>query len=341
MVPQHGGIVAITVPGGIVVTDQGALVQPAADQDPLKTALENTAFLYAYRPAHLACVFTCADKISNRSVVFEVPIAPSADGISYTFRHHVRTGTGTSDLTVKVDEWVSAAWNTIENSTTITAAANTVVTHSHADAVDSTATKLRFTYSRATGADELTPDSVCMYATGLTISAGKKGSGYVPFDDGLLTTAGSPIHTEHINRAYRDVMAVLGDAKQCAAAFVQESNVTYTKHEASAAGLGAGVYARLGAARFCAPYQVNPQITVYALASVDAGATTDIVRFRQLGPKGKQVLLDGDGAINSDTLRLSMPGGPMSFADLECAVTHTSGNEAHLKAVVAYWTPGD
>jgi hypothetical protein len=331
----------ITIPTGVVVVDQADLIQPSADADPLQTILENAAHLYAYGPAHLTAVYTCADKITGRSVVFQVPIVPSADGIDYTFKHHVRTGTGTSNLTVKVEEWTGAAWNTIENSTAIAAGANTVVTHSHTDTVDANATILRLTYSRATGTDELTPDSVCMYPAVSSIAAGIKTSSFVPFDDGLLSSAGSPVHTEFLNRAVRDAAAVLRDRQQCALAFVQEDSSTYTKHEVSTAGVGAGAYIRLGAARFSAPYQVNPLINVYVIASVSAGSTSDIVRVRQLGPQGEQVLLSASGGVETGTLRLKMPGGPYSVADLEVAATHMPGSEAYIHAVVAYWTPGD
>ncbi len=331
----------ITIPTGVVVVDQADLIGPVADAAPLQTILENTAHLYAYGPAHLTAVYTCADKITNRSVVFQVPIVPSADGIPYVFRHHVRTGTGTSNLTVKVEEWTGAAWNTLENNTAVGAGANTVVTYTHTDTVDAAATKLRLTYSRATGTDELTPDSVCMYPQVSSIAAGKKTSGYVPFDDGLLSSAGSPIHTEFFDRAVRNALHVLRDRQQCALAFVQEDDSGYVKHEVSAAGIGAGAYIRLGAARFCAPYQVNPIINVYALASVTGGSTSEIVRVRQRGPQGESILLNGTGSVVSGALSLKMPGGPLSFADLEIGGTHTSGNEAYIHAVVAYWTPGD
>ena len=329
----------IAVPATLTATRQSALVQPSADESPLIDILQNTAHMYAFGPAHLTCVYTCEDKISNRQAVFQIPILPSADGIDYTFRHHVRTGTGTSNLGLTLEEW-TGAWDTIETTTSISAGANTVITYEHTSTVDANATKLRVTWGRLTGADQYTPDSLCMFPAVASIAVGKKTSGYVPFDDGLLTLAGSPIHTEFFNRAVRNAAYLLEDRQQCALAFVQEDDATYVKHEIGAAGLGAGVYGRLGYARFFAPYQVNPEITVLAIATVSGGSPDAIVRVRQDAMQGQSVTLDGDGAINSASLRLAMPGGAMSYADLEVQMTHTTSSEAYLHAVVAYWQPG-
>jgi len=333
----------IATPAALTVAKTIALLSAPADAEPLKGTLENAAHMYAAGPAHMTCVFTCADKIASRSARFEIPIHPSQDGLPYVFRHHCRTGTGTSNLNLTVEEWTGGAWNTLEVTTAISAGADTVVTYTHTDTIAAAATKLRITWARTVGFHQFTPDSLCIYPAVAAIGAGKTTAGHVPFDDGLLTTTGAPIHTELFNRAVRNALSALQDRRQCALAFVQEDGTAgsgYVKHEVSTAGLGAGVFARMGAARFSCPHQVNPQITIYVLASVSGGTTSDIVRVQQNGPQGTSTLLAASGSVVMGTLTLATPGGPGSHVDLEVLATHPAGNEAYVHAVVAYWQPG-
>ena len=206
---------AINVASTLEVIKAQAMLLAKGDAEPLQSIVENTHHLWCYGPAHLVAVYTCEAKITNRSAVFQIPVAPSADGITYTFQHYCRTGTGTSNLTIKVEEWAGAGWNTLENATTISAAANTVVGYSHTDTLAAAATILRVTMSRATGADEFTPDSTTVYPTETSISTGVTTAGFAPMDDGLISSVGSPVHTEWFNRAVNNAKVVLADRKQC------------------------------------------------------------------------------------------------------------------------------
>ena len=329
----------ITVPANLTITKAAALIGAQAGQSPLLEVLTNAQHLYGSGPAHVVAVYTCEAKITGRNAVFEIPILPSVDGIAYRFVHHVRTGNGTSNVMIQVDEWTGGAWNTLETASGA-AGANTVFSHEHTDTIDANATKLRITMARATGADQFTPDSLTVYPLVASLTAGQKTSGVVPFDDGLLTATGAPIHTEHFNRAVRNALKILEDRKQCALSFVQENNATYVAREVSTAGRGAGVFVRIGRARFSCPYQVDPQITIFAIASVSAGSTANIVRVSQVGMQGESVTLAGSGAIVSGTIRCKTSGDHNASADLEILATHTVGNEAYVHAVIAFWQPG-
>jgi len=330
----------ITVPAALTVNKTQALVGASADQSPLLEILNNSQHIYSSGPAMLAAVYTCADKITGRSAIFEIPILPSADSINYRFVHHVRTGTGTSNVMIQVEEWNGSAWNTLETASTA-AGANTVIKYEHTDPIDAAATKIKITIARATGGDQFTPDSITVYPLVSSVSVGQKPSTYVPFDDGLLTTAGAPIHTELFNRAAANALRVLRDRYQCALSFVQENSAANARLEVSAAGLGAGVFARLGRARFCCPYQVDPQITIKVLASVDGGSTANIARVAQTGMQGESALFAASGAIVSGNIRCKTSGDHNACADLEISATHTSGQETTIHAVVAFWRPGD
>lgn len=332
---------AITVPSELEVIKTSALLSAAADAEPLQSIVENTHHMWCYGPAHLVAVYTCEAKITFRSAVFQIPVVPSAAGITYTFQHYVRTGTGTSNLSITVDEWVAGAWNTLESATAIAAAANTVVGYSHTDTLAAESTKIRITISRATGLDEFTPDSITVYPTETSIATGVQSTGFAPLDDGLISAVGAPIHTEFFNRAIYNAQVVLQDRKQCVMSFVQEDgSASAPLYEPSAASMGAGVWVRFGLAVASLPYQVDPSIDVYALASVNAGTDTSLVRVSQAGHEGQAVTFDADGAVNTLALQLNCDGTEGAGARLRLDCTHKSGQETYVHAVVAFWQPG-
>lgn len=327
----------------VVTPETDFLVQPAADRDPLYTILKNANGMFeSFAPAHLSALYTVEKGISARSAVFEIPILPSADGLDYDFSHWIYAEAGgAGTLTVQVEEWTGAAWNTIENTAGIAAAAATMVRHDHTAAVDANATKLRITISRVT--DAFTPVSILMRPGTNTITTGVKASGFVPFDDGLLNvgTNDAGINTEHLNRGPQNAMAILKDRRQCVFSFVQESGIVNPLYFAEDSPLSAGLFARFGEAMASIPNQRDPQVKVLAIGSVDGGATADLINVYQVGGKG--VTLDADGNVQSADLDLKLldPGGLHARAKMGCAGAYVALQSMALNAVVVLWRPGD
>ena len=331
---------SISTPAALAIIKQHELLYTDAGAARLLTIADNVHHMYCRGPAHSVVVYTCEAKITGRSSRFEWPIIPSVDGLPYVFRHHCRTGTGTSNLALTVEEWTGAAWVTLE-SASIAVGANTVATYAHTDTINASATKLRVTWSRVTGSHEFTPGSVAVYPLVSTIAAGKTAAGFIPQDDGLLSATGAPVHTEAFNRAARNAMVILQDRKQPALSFVQEDAYGALLYEPSGSSLGADEWVRMGAAWLSMPWQVDPTLDVYAIGSVSGGATADLIAVSQAGADGGIVTLNATGAVVHGTIKLDLDGGPLAGCVLEVLAKYTAGNETAVNAVCAYWTPGN
>jgi len=333
---------AITTTTTLSVLKEYEFISPLADADPLKTILENTNYLYRFHRPSWTYVYT-VDPLGTGQTVFQIPIPPSADGLTYQFVHYIRTGTGTGTLSVDVEEYDSG-WNSLESSSGIAAAATSPITHSHTDTISATSTILRITYDRAGGPDTYTPDSLVIYPAppAPTTSPGVYDSGFVTFDDGLLAATGAPITTEHVNRAAKNALRVLEDRWFLVSSFVQEdSSVNAPRNDAADLAQTDGEWGVLGRAVFTCPHQKDPTVRVYVFATVDVtdGAGDLLVRLGQVG--GKSTVLAADGAINSGTLQLSTDGTASASADLVLeAQISAGGRSTYVHAVCTYWQPG-
>jgi len=334
----------ITTPSAPVVVAEADLLLPAADADPLQTILENANHAWAYyAPPLLVGVYTVASGLT-RNAVFQVPIVPSADDLTYRFEHHVLTGTGTGNLGVTVEEY-DGGWTSIHTTTTITAAASSWIEYRHTATISDTATKLRITYSRA-GFDPYTPHSVTVYPEPGAATTGTQASGFEAFDDGLLSATGAPITTEHVNRAASNMHALMRDRRQCVAAFIQEddstpSNVLHDVGNASHA-TAADVRVLYGRAVATLPWQTETSIDVYCIATHDHTSASNVVRFGQAN--GGEVAFDADGTVESDTLTLYLDRAGALDAGAELVLQGSipaAGQTTYIHAVVAYWRPGD
>ena len=318
------------------------LMAPAFDQDPLDTALANADQLYAdHRPALLQGIYTCEPAVT-RQTRFEVPIPPaSADGIGYSFTHIVEQSAGAGTLSVTVEEY-DGGWNTLEAATGI--AFSGFTTHTHMDTISASSTALRFTYTTSDGTTTYTPHSILVRPGGAAPATGALTSGFREYESTLLSTSGAPLSTEWLNRCSKNTRAVVADRLQCAVSYIQEDSTANVRHDTSNSYKPDGEWIVCGYAVASLPYAYDSEtLEVYALASVDAGATAALVRVRQVGVStiGGAVTLAADGNYNNATLTLTpdKAGTLEASATIEIAVRCTSGNTTYLHAVSAGWLP--
>ena len=345
---------AFTTPATLQVSEASEFVLALADEDPLATQLENCNHLYAhYIPPIVDVVWTSKNDLTRQSS-FEQPIVPSADDLRYNFRTLVRTGTGTGTLTITLEEWDAGAWNVLDTTAAIAAAANSVIQHDVTSVVVSaTSTKMRFTYARAGGDPYYAESALVWPAPATPVTGGVTASGFIPYDSGLLTAAGAPITTEHVNRCKISSVSVLTDRVQTAMSFGQEDNrVTPASDPRIVVGAGTVAHAaddwnRIGKAVWPCPGQKNPTLDLKVLAQVDGGAVSELVRISQAHPQGQSTDFSADFAatvnlsVATGTLELITDGGPDSHAVLELWAKHELGQTTTVHAATAHWTPGD
>ncbi|MHC4892247.1 MAG: hypothetical protein ACYTFV_02575 [Planctomycetota bacterium] len=210
---------AINVPTTIELLDANQLLGAVpAGREPLETLLNRTNHLYAYHAPALVNV-TFRDAF-NPSSQFIVPIDPSVDGIDYDVAMSFVADAGTIAVTLGWSATYAGAYSSIAgwNANTITSAAPSAT---HIGAADSTepaasipasARFLSVSVVHATGDVQL--HSLCITPRRMTsISSGAKASGFIAFDDGLLSSTGAPINTEHLNRGWQNITATYSDRR--------------------------------------------------------------------------------------------------------------------------------
>ena len=331
----------ITYPSAYSITPLGALISPEMDAAPVSTAMANANAAYQLHTPSIATHVYTADPDLTRQARFRVPLKPSADDLSYTFRHIVRTGTGTTSVTITIEEQTSGGgWSTIYGPTATAVSASSVEDITTTATIDPLTDEVRITYDRST--DPTTYDSVTIYPAANSPSA-RTDAGFWPYDDGLLTASGAPINTELVNRPVRNVRAVLGDRAQCVLSFAQEdestsgANVRWDLTDSSTPG---GEWQTFGIVTASTPFWPDGrEITVAALCSVDGGTTSERVRVRTLGGGG--VLLDGDGNVNRGTLvcKVNEPGTLAASVTLIVEARAASARKTWLHAVTGWYLP--
>lgn len=325
------------------VTDGELYVPPMAAQ-PLKTALKNLNYLWKWHRPPLVDLCPTRNVAADRGFVAHIPIRPSADGLPYTFETRIWPA-ATSTCTVKIEYCTTyaGAGTTWTNLVTTASIAMTDTTHlTHTDAsltIPAAAVALRLTVTAA-GSDRLRVDHFLVYPTPIAPVAGiASGSGFVPFDDGLLGAAGAPIHTELINRCKLSAVAVIRDRWQMAVSFVQqaESTVAYSCS-------GSTTWTALPPMRVYLPGQTGGHLYLQVLATVDAGATADLVRVRQIGVAGGlAATFNADETLDANgfDVFVQRPGELGAYVDLEIACRNTAGSITSLRTVVGFWRPND
>ena len=331
---------AVVYPAAYVITKTAALVLPPMASDPLSTAMLNSnAAFRIHKPNLQTTVYTCDPGIT-RAASYRLPVEPSADGISYDFRHVVITGTGTTAVTVTVEEQsAGGGWGVIYGPTAHAAGASTTVEITHAAAITAGMDELRVTYDR--GADPATYISVTVLP-GAGSPTVIQASGFWPYDDGLLTAAGAPVNTEMVNRPLRNARAVVNDRSQCVLSFAQEDNgaPANVRYDMTAGNAPADQPQLFGVVNACTPFWPRfVDIAVSVIATVDGGATADLIRVRTAS--GESQTFDATGAVVRKTLKcfVNKPGTAQAYVSFIIEGSATSGRKTYLHAVAGIWSP--
>lgn len=334
----------ITTPAAIQIVKASELYVPPMAAQPLKKALENLNYLYKWHRPPLVDLCPTRNQAGDRGFAAHIPILPSADGLRYTFETRIYPA-ATSTCTVAVNYCTTyagggTAWTNLATTAGIATTANTPLLHTDASlTIPANAVALRLNVTAA-GADHLRVDHWLVYPTPVAPVAGiAAGSGFTPFDDGILAAAGAPIHTELLNRCKLSTVAVTRDRWQMAMSFAQqaESAVAY-------ACASSTTFTALPPVRVYLPAATNGHLYFRVLATVSAGATTNLVRVRQIGVAGGlDATFNADGTLDANgfDVFVQRPGEFGAYVDLEVAVKNTVGNSTSLRTVVGFWRPND
>lgn len=329
---------AITTPATLQVVSASGLIVPPVTAEPLLTALKNLNYLWKWHRPPLVDVCPNADVARGRGT-FVFPIDPSADSLPYAFETRLITSQITT-VTVKADYCTAyagggTAWTNLFTTAGVATVNNVLLTQSDGDyAIPANAVALRFDVQAAAG--NVAVHHLLVYPKPADATAGIQPSGFVPFDDGLLTQAGAPINTERLNRCKSSTLWLLADRTQQALSFLQrETGTPWTDCTSTA-------LKDLPPVRVWFPYQ-GPTVNLHilCLADVDAGATADLIRVRQVGVAESNIAnFPADGTINGTAITVTLQGsGAQRYADLAVSAVATAGNHTRLRAISAYWVP--
>jgi hypothetical protein len=126
-------------------------------------------------------------------------------------------------------------------------------------------------------------------------TSGTYASGFVPYDDDLLTATGGPINTELMNRACNSSAAVIADRQQCLFSFVNDGSTVARITKAGADTIKPICYAQAHA-----PGQAGATVDVYVLGADSGGSAKVFVG--EVG--GDKISLNADSADRNGQLTL-------------------------------------
>jgi hypothetical protein len=319
---------AITIPSDLELLSGNDLVGNIPfDEDPLHTLLRRTNWLYATHAPPVLNV--CPYSEFQNSSTYIVPCPASLDGLTYQCSITAYCDAGTINVTLETSP-DGSSWSNVTgwNPNGLTAALTgdqfwgQPDTSALTDVPVPTGTNyLRITITQANALLDVQLQGFCLYPKKLTsIAAGTKASGFVPYDDGHLTSTGAAIHTEYINRAAYNVWATMRDRKQMLTCWAQEASGPLRL-----TGLGYLFYGVVS----IPPEAAGDQVTVRVKAT-DAGTG-----YVMVGQKnGNYVALDSDGTIHTDTLTLNDHD---DLPVLYCLVKADSGTDVEFVSVE--WAP--
>lgn len=341
---------AITIPPTLAVTLAQSLVQPAMLNDLVEVSALNGNYLWAHHCPPLADVafLTAADLTADAR--YEWGIEPSADGIEYTARIAcMRDAAAADTIRCSFFEWSGGAWNSLG---TADSASGTGIDRWNKTGmvIPPTSTRFRVDFHVQAGpGTHYTPHHVLLYPAPVGLAAGPKTSGFYPYDDGMLSTVGTPITTWHVGLGRNNALALLEDRQPMVFAIVQEAvgGVAW-RYTATPAGTLV-----LGRVRVYLPGQSGDQVLGWhcraEVVDVDlidgAGATADLIRIQTVPSNGSGITpatltLAADGGHNTGTLTVRIEGaGDEAHVDLDIVVKHTAGNGTDLRYLVGYWRP--
>jgi hypothetical protein len=325
-------LMAINIPSEYEPIDPTRLIGRAPfDDDPLDDILELGNWLYANHSPPILCSVPNTALAASHDYVF--PLWASADALDYECLVYVSRS---ATATVTVDFYESSAsswgaWGAATSTTTIASADTSVYELFTLSGVLATTrfAKLSFTWSAGTGRVM----GILIYPKKITsITAAQKSSGFHPYDAAHLTSTGAAIHTEYINRAYRNVASVYRDRRVCLACVLDdpaEVRVTWKDWAGNLTTLPGGH------AKTWIGGQAGATVTVRARAVAgETAATAPVIRVREAG--GVPVELICNGTDRSATLTINTDSPTLVWD-----VLLNDATTVNMAYIVIEWRPGD
>lgn len=345
--------------GTALVVQKAAAFMAPSMSGPLLQALYNANSAYrVHRPALLSFC-PMLDPAHARAVSFVAGCVPSADTLRYRVIHLILPAyTGVITVQVESGNGDPTAWTVVAGPAVQACVAGAWLQVAQFCTLATGEDRLRFSYLAPGGAflvshvlvypdpDPVLPPIVAPWA--------QQPSGFWPADDALLV-AGGPVHTEMLDRCWRNSVAVLRDRWQCLGSFVQDDGqFGAARHVAPFGTVGAGEWALVGRARALLPYQQGaplggvdnrPRLRCAVLADVTAGTTASRVRILAKGAGGKQseatFAANGAMQVSTTVLRAEVDGSADAGVDLEWYVRAAAGQQVSLRSALVHWRPGD
>lgn len=341
----------------LAIAKLAALLAPPMAAAPVQVALENSNSLYLVHQPPLLSFCPMHTPAAARDCSFTVGCRPSVDGLRYQFAHQVLPGWN-GNITIQVDSGRGdpTAWTTIYGPAAVAVVNGVWLDHRHAGVVAATEDRIRVIYTGVGG--QVLISHVLAYpdpdpaAVPVAAPHGQQVSGFWPADTALLASGG-PVHTEMLDRCYRNAVAVLTDRYQAVASLVQEDGVFGApRWVAPFPTVAVGDWALIGKVKGLLPYQqggslggvdLRPRLRVDCLAKVTAGTTSQRVKVVARGANGKQsqVLLNATDTMQvSTSLVAELAGGPDAAVDLEIYARAAAGQQVRVYSVAVSWQPG-
>lgn len=346
----------VTPPTTLTITPAEDLIFRPMGESPLDAALTNVNWLWFYHRPPIADACPMLGSAIARTVRVVVPIIAADDAAD--LRYDVRTvaiTSGAANLTVTLQycstytgnpaSGTPTTWSNIFTQATATTAGAVTVQLKTGQSIPANAVALRWVVSVDVGNFELHHLHAVPSPTALP--TGVRPSGFVPYDDGIFTLTGGPVHTELLNRCRGSALAVLRDRRTPRLSFVADE----VQAACSAVETDKTALAAWPQVTITLPFAgESVDLTVYALATVSAGSSTGLLEVRQVAEPGLSLTdavtldasgTDGSGGIKTGTLTVRPVGqGLARKATLEVRSKTTAGNSLYIHAIVAIWRPG-
>ena len=295
-------------------------------KEPLHTILNNTNFLYAYhRPAIVNfCPHNDVSSSGSTSYDFVVRAPLSADGLKYEvdwYAYNASNGTGRLQV-FETTGSTSAGFGSAVIDTNATWNGGQWNSATSSGSFSANATFLKFTFSSNVNSQleavVLRPARVSSIGTSSAYA-----SGFVPYEDDLLSATGAPINTEMLNRACNNAAAVMVDRQQVVFSWVNEDSAL---HRFSKSGPDSLIPVAMAQAHL--PGQAGAICDVW-VKGTDSG--TGHIYVGEIG--GQKVKLNADGVDRSGEITLASES-PVFTVEV------VPDNGLDLYYVTIHWKPG-
>lgn len=346
---------AITTPTSLQVPSAYETMLPKMAKQPLLKLLEDLNYLYRYHRPPLASVCLTTAGALTRTAKFVIPIVPSADGIQYAFESR-NLCSAACNLSLTIDYCETYAYNSGAPWTNI-------VDHTGAHAlaiggaglstqvdlalVPANATALRL--SVAVDAGNVTPQHLLVYPAPDAPTVASYPSGFILFDDGLLSSGQhAPITTEHLNRCRVSPDAIRRDRWQNLYSWAQEE----VQANSRAVLNNLSEFTHFPKVRCYLPGQAQAanqgvQVTVKAVVTTDDATQTGSAVLIQDLSSGAGVYFNaetttGTVTVQSATMSVAPQGqGLMRYVDLELSGLTATAQKTYIHSLMVFWRPGD